>query len=33
MFLVLLVRGIDDQKKSAVLMAQLSRIVYEATAR
>ena len=31
--LVLLVRGIEDQKKSAALMAELSRIVYEATAR
>jgi beta-lactamase class A len=30
---VLLVRGIDDQKKSAALMAELSRAVYEATAR
>jgi len=31
--LVLLVRGIDDQKKSAALMAELSRAVYDATAR
>lgn len=31
--LVLLVRGIQDQKKSAALMAELSRVVYEATAR
>jgi len=31
--LVLLVRGMEDQKKSAALMAELSRIVYEATAR
>jgi beta-lactamase class A len=31
--LVLLVRGIEDQKKSAALMAELSRVVYEATAR
>lgn len=31
--LVLLVRGIDDQKKSAALMADLSRVIYEATAR
>jgi len=31
--LVLLVRGIDDQKKSAALMADLSRAVYEANAR
>jgi beta-lactamase class A len=31
--LVLLVRGIEDQKKSAALMAKLSRVVYEATAR
>lgn len=31
--LVLLVRGIDDQKKSAALMAEMSRVVYEATAR
>ena len=31
--LVLLVRGIEDQKKSAALMAELSRAVYEATAR
>jgi beta-lactamase class A len=31
--LVLLVRGIDDQKKSAALMADLSRAVYEAHAR
>lgn len=30
--LVLLVRGIDDQKKSAALMADLSRAVYEANA-
>ena len=30
---VLLVRGIDDQKRSAALMAELSRVVYEATAR
>jgi beta-lactamase class A len=31
--LVLLVRGIEDQKKSAALMTELSRVVYEATAR
>jgi beta-lactamase class A len=31
--LVLLVRGIDDQKKSAAVMAELSRVVYEATRR
>ncbi len=31
--LVLLVRGIEDQKKSAAVMAELSRVVYEATAR
>jgi beta-lactamase class A len=31
--LVLLVRGVDDQKKSAALMADLSRAVYEANAR
>ncbi len=31
--LVLLVRGIDDQKKSAAVMADLSRAVYEANAR
>jgi beta-lactamase class A len=31
--LVLLVRGMEDQKKSAALMAQLSRVVYDATAR
>jgi beta-lactamase class A len=31
--LVLLVRGIDDQKKSASLMADLSRIVYQANQR
>ena len=31
--LVLLVRGIDDQKKSAAFMADLSRVIYEATAR
>ena len=31
--LVLLVRGIDDQKKSAALMGELSRAVYEANAR
>lgn len=30
--LVLLVRGIEDQKKSAALMAEMSRAVYEATA-
>jgi beta-lactamase class A len=30
---VLLVRGIEDQKKSAALMSELSRIVYDATAR
>lgn len=30
--LVLLVRGIEDQKKSAGLMAELSRAVYDATA-
>lgn len=29
--LVLLVRGIEDQKKSAALMAQISRAVYEAS--
>lgn len=29
--LVLLVRGIDDKKKSAALMAELSKIVYEST--
>jgi beta-lactamase class A len=31
--LVLLVRGIEDQKRSAALMADLSRVVYDATAR
>jgi beta-lactamase class A len=31
--LVLLVKGINDQKKSAALMADLSRAVYEANAR
>ena len=31
--LVLLVRGIDDQKKSAALMGELSRVIYEATER
>jgi beta-lactamase class A len=31
--LVLLVRGIEDQKKSAALMSELSRVVYDATAR
>jgi beta-lactamase class A len=31
--LVLLVRGIEDQKKSAALIADMSRVVYEATAR
>ena len=31
--LVLLVRGIEDQKKSAALMADLSRVIYEAAAR
>ena len=31
--LVLLVRGIEDQKKSAALMAEQSRAVYDATAR
>jgi beta-lactamase class A len=31
--LVLLVRGIDDQKKSAALMADLSRTVYNSNAR
>ena len=31
--LVLLVRGVEDQKKSAVLMAELSRTVYEANGR
>lgn len=31
--LVLLVRGIDDRKKSAALMADLSRAIYEANAR
>ena len=31
--LVLLVRGIEDQKKSAAVMADMSRVVYEATAR
>ena len=29
--LVLLVRGIEDQKKSAALMAQLSKVVYESS--
>jgi hypothetical protein len=31
--LVLLVKGITDQKKSAALMADVSRAVYEANAR
>ena len=31
--LVLLVRGIEDQKKSAALMAELSKAVYDANAR
>jgi len=31
--LVLLVRGIDDQKKSAALMSDVSRAIYEANAR
>jgi beta-lactamase class A len=31
--LVLLVRGVEDQKKSAALMAELSRAVYEANGR
>jgi beta-lactamase class A len=31
--LVLLVRGIEDQKASAALMGEMSRAVYEATAR
>jgi len=31
--LVLLVRGIEDQKKSAALMAEMSRLVYDAAAR
>ncbi len=31
--LVLLVRGVEDQKKSAAVMAEMSRVVYEATAR
>ena len=31
--LVLLVRGIDDQKKSAALMADLSRAIYDANGR
>lgn len=31
--LVLLVRGIEDQKKSAALMADLSRAIYEANGR
>ena len=30
---VLLVRGIDDQKQSAALMANLSRVIYQATGR
>lgn len=30
--IVLLVRGIEDQKKSAALMAQLSKVVYESNA-
>ena len=29
--LVVLVRGIDDQKQSAVLISQLSRLAFEAT--
>jgi hypothetical protein len=28
--IVLLVRGIEDKKRSAALMAELSRIVYDA---
>ena len=31
--LVLLVRGIEDQKKSAALMAELSKAIYDANAR
>jgi beta-lactamase class A len=31
--LVVLVRGIDDEKKSAALIADLSHTVYEASAR
>ena len=31
--LVLLVRGVDDQRKSAALMADLSRAIYDANAR
>jgi beta-lactamase class A len=31
--LVVLVRGIEDQKKSAALIADLSRAIYEANAR
>lgn len=31
--LVLLVRGIEDQKQSAALMAELSRLIYEAAER
>ncbi len=31
--LVLLIRGIEDQKQSAALMADLSRVIYEANAR
>jgi beta-lactamase class A len=31
--LVLLVRGIDDQKKSGALMADLSRAIYDANGR
>jgi beta-lactamase class A len=31
--LVLLVRGVEDQKKSAALMAELSRVVYQASIR
>jgi hypothetical protein len=29
----LLVRGIEDQKKSAALMAELSKAIYDANAR
>jgi beta-lactamase class A len=31
--LVLLVRGIEDQKKSAALMSELSKAIYDANAR
>jgi beta-lactamase class A len=31
--LVLLVRGIEDQKRSAALMAELSKAIYDANAR